>query len=33
VTGQLGAVARLALFVVLLAVVFVGAYAIGAVTR
>lgn len=32
-TGQLGAVARLVLFVVLLAVVFVGAYAIGAATR
>jgi hypothetical protein len=33
VTGQLGAAARLALFVVLLAVVFVGSYAIGVATR
>lgn len=32
-TGQLGSVARLVLFVVLLAVVFVGAYAIGVATR
>lgn len=32
-TSQLGVAARLALFVLLLAVVFVGAYAIGAATR
>lgn len=32
-TGQLGVAARLALYVLLLAVVFVGAYAIGAATR
>ena len=31
-SGRLGVAARLALFVVLLAVVFVGAYAIGAAT-
>lgn len=32
-TDRLGVAARLALFVLLLAVVFVGAYAIGAATR